>query len=293
MLGTSRGGGFGAKTIIKFASPVDFYRLRIWDLRGDGLTSEAQKVEAFNAGVSVTRMYSTDNPAFVNINVSTNTINGSTTTTSTSQGLVHVSFATAVDSIVVRSVGNSDFVVVELLCPDGATDVSLTPLRVAYNTDKKVQLYWSTLFENNHSHFEIERSNNGLSFEKIGSINGSGNRWIATEYSFTDDHPVYTATQYRLKIVSLAGNYFYSEIVTVRVNGSLQTVYDAAAKKMIVYQPAGKKTVYFLYDALGALRKKGVFTETRNIIPASDLSAGIYYLKTGSGGSTQKVAIGF
>jgi hypothetical protein len=293
MLGTSRGGGFGAKTTMKFASPVDFYRLRIWDLRGDGFTSEAQRVEAFNAGVSVTRMYSTDNPALVSINAGTNTISGSTTTNATNQGLVHVSFATAVDSIVVRSVGNSDFVVIELLCPDGATDVSLTPLRAAYQPNENVRLYWSTLFENNHSHFEIERSANGLLFEKVGSINGSGNRWITTEYSFTDDRPLYTATQYRLKIVSLTGNYFYSEIVTVRVREKIRAVYDAASKNIVIHQPAGKTTAYYLYDGMGALRRKGFLSQTRNTIPASNFSARIYYLKAEPGGIVQKISIGF
>lgn len=283
MIGTSRGGGFGARTTIKFASPVDFYRLRIWDLRGDGLTSEAQRIEAFNGGVSVTRLYSSDNPSLVSINSGTNTINGSATTTSASQGLVHVSFATAVDSIIVRSVGNSDFVVIELLCPDGATDVALSPLRVLLNNSNHVQLNWSTLFETNHRHIEIERSINGSAFETIGRINGSGNRSSATEYRFTDPYPAHATNYYRLKIVALNGNYFYSEIVSVRAAENTTAYYDAAQNAIILYQFPGKKINYSLYNSTGSLQITGTATDYQNIIPVNGLSPGVYFLNTEAG----------
>ncbi|MBL7728896.1 MAG: hypothetical protein JNM68_14465, partial [Dinghuibacter sp.] len=257
MIGTSRGGGFGARTTITFASPVDFYRLRIWDLRGDGLTSEAQRIDAFNGGVSVTRSYSSDNPSLVNINAGTNTINGSTTTTSTSQGLVHVSFAGAVDSIIVRSVGNSDFVVIELLCPDFLADVALTPLQATLTANGQAQLNWQSLFEYRHSHFDIERSANGIDFEYAGTVVSRGTPTGTTGYRFTDPQPVNGTVYYRLKAVGQNGGYFYSEIVSLRGNSYWSVVYDAAGKQLVVTQATAAKTNYALYSPQGALLRSG------------------------------------
>lgn len=282
MIGTSRGGGFGARTTITFASPVDFYRLRIWDLRGDGLTSEAQRIDAFNGGVSVARSYSSDNPALVNINAGTNTINGSTSTTSTSQGLVHVSFAGAVDSIIVRSVGNSDFVVIELLCPDFLTDVALTPMQATLTATGQTMLEWKSLFEYRHSFFTIERSANGIDFEQAGTVYARGNPAATTAYRFTDPQPVTGTVYYRLKAVSQNGGYFYSETVSLRGNNYLSVYFNAEQKQLIVLQPSAAKTGYALYSATGVLLRSGILSGGRNTIFTQNLPAGIYFLKTGN-----------
>jgi hypothetical protein len=38
-----------------------------------------------------------------------------------------------------------------------------------------VILNWATVSEINNSHFEIERSYNGRTFERVGEVNGNGN----------------------------------------------------------------------------------------------------------------------
>ena len=78
------------------------------------------------------------------------------------------------------------------------------------------ELNWITTGEKDCSHFEIERSSNGSSYEKIGLINAKGNSNQRNEYIFIDK---YVATQnkayYRLKQVDLNGNFTYSGIVEV------------------------------------------------------------------------------
>ena len=76
-----------------------------------------------------------------------------------------------------------------------------------------VKLTWTTEFENNNYGFEIQISNDGETFEKIGFIAGQGTIEEYSEYIFiiTVDNPLEKV--YRLKIISMDGNYYYSPII--------------------------------------------------------------------------------
>ncbi len=80
-----------------------------------------------------------------------------------------------------------------------------------------VQLDWKTSSETNSSHFDIERSINGFSYEKIGEVKAAGNSNTVSYYDFTDRLPVKGMNYYRLKQVDLDGKYSYSEIRKVEI----------------------------------------------------------------------------
>ena len=50
-----------------------------------------------------------------------------------------------------------------------------------------VILNWATVSEINNSHFEIERSYNGRTFERVGEVNGNGNSQHQIDYSYLDE----------------------------------------------------------------------------------------------------------
>jgi len=82
----------------------------------------------------------------------------------------------------------------------------------------KVIVSWSTLKESESSHFEIERSVNGVdNFEVISSVNASGWSDRLVEYSFVDAELPFSATNiyYRIKQVSLEGAEINSEVKRV------------------------------------------------------------------------------
>jgi hypothetical protein len=79
----------------------------------------------------------------------------------------------------------------------------------------QVELNWETLSEVNTSHFEIERSNDGISWTRIGDVNARGNSSQKQTYSFADPVPAVPTSFYRLKMADIDGIYTYSRIITV------------------------------------------------------------------------------
>ncbi|HUQ66273.1 MAG TPA: T9SS type A sorting domain-containing protein [Flavitalea sp.] len=78
-----------------------------------------------------------------------------------------------------------------------------------------VTLSWTTSLEVNSSHFEIERSSDGKSWNTKGSINASGNVSVDKNYSFTDASPEIGTNYYRLKIVDIDARYEYSPVKAI------------------------------------------------------------------------------
>ena len=70
----------------------------------------------------------------------------------------------------------------------------------AIKKEKTAQLSWHTASERNVSHFDIERSNDGKTFTKIGEQKAVGGLDLAY-YNAFDNTPQYGINYYRLKIV--------------------------------------------------------------------------------------------
>jgi hypothetical protein len=79
-----------------------------------------------------------------------------------------------------------------------------------------VALQWLTENELNGSHFEIERSTDGVNFERIGKVIATGTSTTTKQYKFVDDNPKYI-NHYRLKLVDLDATSTYSKILFVKV----------------------------------------------------------------------------
>lgn len=79
-----------------------------------------------------------------------------------------------------------------------------------------VNLSWKTVFEQGASTFEVERSANGASFLKLGSVraNGFSN---GSSYAFNDLAAVPGDNYYRLKFIDHDGKYSYSPVVLIRL----------------------------------------------------------------------------
>ncbi len=78
-----------------------------------------------------------------------------------------------------------------------------------------VLLDWATASERNNDHFVIERSVDGISWEEIGREYGYGTTSVPHSYRFTDEHPLYGVSYYRLKQVDFDGKYDYSPVRSV------------------------------------------------------------------------------
>ena len=87
------------------------------------------------------------------------------------------------------------------------------------------ELNWTSVTEDNLNRFEVCRSVNGQDFFPIGAVNANGNSNEATEYNFTDNTVSAAGTAvvyYRLKMIDNDGKYVWSNISTVKTNGSVK-----------------------------------------------------------------------
>ena len=80
-----------------------------------------------------------------------------------------------------------------------------------------VSLSWMTATEVNNSHFEIQRSIDGIGFEQIGTVSGHGTTSEVQYYSFEDKELSEGKYFYRLKQIDFNGAFEFSDIVDVDI----------------------------------------------------------------------------
>ncbi len=104
---------------------------------------------------------------------------------------------------------------------------SVLPMKLAdfraFQLDNEVEVNWRTATESKLSSFEIERSKNGIEFERIGSVTPL-NAANGASYSFSDYNPVKGKNYYRLKSVDLDGSATYSKTVLVDIGKSVELI---------------------------------------------------------------------
>jgi hypothetical protein len=84
-------------------------------------------------------------------------------------------------------------------------------------TDKAVQLNWKTSTEINSNYFEVEKSDNGTSYRKLGVVKAAGASSSILNYSYTDlTYDPSTGAFYRLKIIDKDGRYKYSPVINIK-----------------------------------------------------------------------------
>lgn len=110
---------------------------------------------------------------------------------------------------------------------DGTLPVKLLNFAAAAESEA-VNLSWTTTTEKNLLKFVLQRSDNGIDFQDIGEVAGSGADTdnIETSYSFTDKAPLLGFNYYRLKSVDLDNTFEFLGLELVKFNGSKHmTVY--------------------------------------------------------------------
>lgn len=165
-------------------------------------------------------------------------------------------------------------------------DQSVNPLPVkliiftAKAKDKNiVNLDWKTSSEINNHHFDVERSADGKTFEKVGEVRGAGNTNRVTSYVFSDKlagtKPVFF---YRLKQVDNNGDFTYSDVISVRFEASGNLVLYPNPSNGILYVN-GLQQEAVVSDLLGNEVMK---ISADGMIDISELKQGVYFIRSGS-----------
>lgn len=102
--------------------------------------------------------------------------------------------------------------------PSGSTlPVTLINFLGSYR-NQNTTLSWETENLLNFSHFEIERSTNGINYTSVGSKNPQGNGTTRTQYQFIDNMSAVTGSifYYRLKMVDADNKFKYSNVILIK-----------------------------------------------------------------------------
>jgi len=95
----------------------------------------------------------------------------------------------------------------------------------AVSNDNGNVLTWSTLAETDNGFFLVERSNNGIDFEKAARVKGGGTTADKQEYIYTDLDNKGLRVFYRLVQVDLDGGASFSNTVLIHRKGG-ETVFE-------------------------------------------------------------------
>lgn len=172
-------------------------------------------------------------------------------------------------------------------------DPTILPVELlAFNASlvnrNSVRLDWFVANEVNFSHYEIEKSYDLVSFNKMGdnvSATGQAN-YLAWDYE-----PKVGVNYYRLKMVDLDGSYKYSEIRTVIIDPTQEVsllVYPNPFNDNLQISLTGADHLpcdIYITDAIGKLVYSQHIDDWKGntSIDLSKLSSGVYYLKLQAG----------
>ena len=160
-----------------------------------------------------------------------------------------------------------------------------------------IELKWKAESETNALEYQIER-NLGNGFTKINTV-PTKNSLTAISYAVADNNTSVKISEYRLKMVDIAGSFKYSNVVAIKGTGAASefTVYPNPVNKgsnaVVKIADITDATTLSVIDYTGKLIKQlPTNTSTINI---SNLQPGSYLIrinnsKTG-GNTTQKLAV--
>jgi hypothetical protein len=86
---------------------------------------------------------------------------------------------------------------------------------VGKNDGNKNLIQWATATEKNSAVFVLEKSSNGVDFEKVLDVTAAGNSESPKYYNAFDLNPFESISYYRLKLYDLDGSFEYSNIISV------------------------------------------------------------------------------
>ncbi len=153
----------------------------------------------------------------------------------------------------------------------------------AIPNDQNVILSWRTESELDNKYFMVQRSNDGRTFNNIGKVNGKGTSNLASTYHFTDNKPNQGDNYYRLKQVDFDGASSFSQIAHIRFESkdySVKIIPNPVKGNSFEIQLVDlERGIATLYDVLGnEILVQPLDNGNRNIIPAANLSDGVYFL---------------
>ncbi len=170
--------------------------------------------------------------------------------------------------------------------------VNIYNLTVQIENKRNAKIVWNVGVENNVKEYQIEKSNDGVTFKLLTIINANGQNF----YSYSDNNVSNEKLYYRIKTIDNDGTYKYSNIVSINLrNADAIIVHNNPAKDILTIQSnnASAKRKIELINSAGQVvlisdMPQGITMKSFNI---QTLYAGIYFLNVNTLGNIQTIKI--
>ncbi|MCP3931085.1 MAG: T9SS type A sorting domain-containing protein [Bacteroidetes bacterium] len=164
--------------------------------------------------------------------------------------------------------------------------ISLTTF-TGHTHESTILLDWRTETEQNNDYIAIERStDNGRTFEKLGTVEGAGTTIIPQNYTFVDERPAIGVNYYRLRQVDLDGSeHLHRTIaITYKTDENVLTYYPTLVKDQVILQASksfNSDKYIEVSDLNGRILLKDIFSSNAqaHTLDVSTLQPGHYFIR--------------
>lgn len=147
---------------------------------------------------------------------------------------------------------------------------------------RDVELNWVTATEVNNRYFTVQRSADGITFDSVGTVEGSGNSVKQIKYAYTDSDVPGTAAYYRLKQTDYDGTTSLSKIIYVilqeRSEDETVSIYPNPASDQVTIKADGLTEVRIVNQQGAVLYSRSV-TDAEHTVDVSTIANGMYLVE--------------
>ena len=170
--------------------------------------------------------------------------------------------------------------------------VSVQAQRISNN---KAIVTWTTAKEQNNAYFILQRSEDGLVYQNVGTLNANASNSGLTNYSLTDNTAPLSMLYYRVVQFDLDGKSSSSQIVVVSgasVSGLLAVPNPFSNNTKIVFQDVEIITTELTVTNLqGNIVQQLQVSSNNDIYVGENLASGIYFVSAWDGTSYKTIKI--
>lgn len=257
--------------------------VQIWSQNLNGYTFTQTLTDLYtvttNCGVAMPTYTMTWSPTTELINIT----NGTNTTSATTDLSIDRTYTITAQHPSLAQCTMTKSIFADRTCP-GGLPVEWLSFTARLNENGTAQLNWVTATEINASRFVVERSEDGIHFNGVGSVPASGNSQGTKEYQFVDGTPISGTVYYRLREEDMDGTSQYSEIR--KLSGDNETeflVFPNPSREHFYLLGSTAMLVHITISDLSGrvLQEKMISTEANTAVRINDqeLTAGVYILK--------------
>lgn len=151
------------------------------------------------------------------------------------------------------------------------------------------ELQWKVAGENAIRNYEVERSSDGIHFERIKEMEFRPTQESENTYVYTDNSPLSGLNYYRIRQNDLDGIYTYSQIITLKRNKDNEVLlYPVPSGDKVKLQGFTGRNLS-LRNMQGQVVREWVIAEGEVSVSLQDLPAGLYWLYAPESGEVWKV----